>query len=139
MATYVVRSKGKSYTVDVVDQAGGGATVTVEDESFQVEFVSGEGNAVSAGAPATPASSPAAGPVVGTSAPAGPGPAPVAQPAHVGAGSVTAPIPGKVIAVHVAAGATVAAGETVITLEAMKMENAIAAPISGTVKEVRRW
>jgi len=49
---------------------------------------------------------------------------------------VLAPMPGSVIAVHVTPGATVDAGDSLVTLEAMKMEHAVAAPIAGRVSSV---
>jgi excisionase family DNA binding protein len=57
--------------------------------------------------------------------------------AHAGgAVELTAPMPGSVLAVHVSAGDTVSAGDPVITLEAMKMEHVVAAPITGRVGEI---
>jgi biotin carboxyl carrier protein len=53
------------------------------------------------------------------------------------AARISAPMPGLVIGTPLAAGSTVIAGQTVIVLEAMKMENDLASPISGTIKEVR--
>jgi acetyl-CoA/propionyl-CoA carboxylase biotin carboxyl carrier protein len=50
---------------------------------------------------------------------------------------IAAPMPGAVRTVHVAAGDTVDAGDPLVTLEAMKMEHAMAAPIAGRVTEVR--
>ncbi len=47
-----------------------------------------------------------------------------------------APNPGQIIAIHVKQGDRVEAGQVVLILEAMKMENNIAAPRSGTVKEI---
>jgi 3-methylcrotonyl-CoA carboxylase alpha subunit len=49
---------------------------------------------------------------------------------------LAAPMPGKVVAVHVAAGDVVTAGTTLIVLEAMKMEHAIKAPMDGRVMVV---
>ena len=46
------------------------------------------------------------------------------------------PMPGKVIAVDVAAGDTVTAGQRLMVLEAMKMEHAMTAPFDGTVTEL---
>ncbi|EFH90373.1 biotin/lipoyl-containing protein [Ktedonobacter racemifer] len=54
-----------------------------------------------------------------------------------GMASVAAPMPGLVVRVPIEPGATVQEGETVVILEAMKMENDLNAPISGTIQEVR--
>ncbi|MCU0896938.1 MAG: 3-methylcrotonyl-CoA carboxylase, partial [Burkholderiales bacterium] len=51
-------------------------------------------------------------------------------------GGLAAPMPGKVIAVLVSAGAKVEKGAPLVILEAMKMEHTIMAPAAGTVKEV---
>jgi 3-methylcrotonyl-CoA carboxylase alpha subunit len=58
--------------------------------------------------------------------------------AHEGAaGGLTAPMPGKVTALHVKAGDAVKAGQPLIVVEAMKMEHTIHAPADGKVAEVR--
>ena len=59
------------------------------------------------------------------------GAAPVA-----GAVAVKAPMPGNILDVKVAAGASVKAGDVLVILEAMKMENEIVAPQDGTVASV---
>ena len=51
-------------------------------------------------------------------------------------GSLRAPMPGKVVSVEVAVGDLVKKGQTLVILEAMKMEHAIGSPEDGTVKEV---
>ncbi|MFB3102746.1 MAG: acetyl-CoA carboxylase biotin carboxyl carrier protein subunit, partial [Alphaproteobacteria bacterium] len=51
-------------------------------------------------------------------------------------GGLTAPMPGKVVQAMVAAGDKVVRGQTVMILEAMKMEHAISAPADGTVADV---
>ncbi|WP_144108944.1 acetyl/propionyl/methylcrotonyl-CoA carboxylase subunit alpha [Paraburkholderia sp. BCC1886] len=56
--------------------------------------------------------------------------------AEGGEGRLTAPMPGKVIAVLVEAGAVVEKGTPLIVMEAMKMEHTIGAPTAGTVTEV---
>ncbi|MFF0860813.1 biotin carboxylase N-terminal domain-containing protein [Nonomuraea sp. NPDC003560] len=56
---------------------------------------------------------------------------------HVAPGSLLAPMPGSVLRVEVAEGDTVARGQPVLVLEAMKMEHRIAAPAGGVVSDVR--
>ncbi len=51
-------------------------------------------------------------------------------------GEVGAPMPGRVIALHVGEGAQVAAGDPLLTLEAMKMETVVRSPLAGTVREL---
>jgi 3-methylcrotonyl-CoA carboxylase alpha subunit len=52
------------------------------------------------------------------------------------AGRLTAPMPGKIVALLVAAGQPVKKGEPLLIMEAMKMEHTIAAPKDGVVKEL---
>jgi biotin carboxyl carrier protein len=47
------------------------------------------------------------------------------------------PMPGKVIAVLVGEGDGVERGQGVVIIEAMKMENEVRSPVTGTVKEIR--
>ena len=54
-----------------------------------------------------------------------------------GSGKVAVPMQGTIVKVEVEAGQTVEAGDTVVVLEAMKMENNIATDVSGTVSEVK--
>ncbi|WP_417470361.1 biotin carboxylase N-terminal domain-containing protein [Maricaulis sp.] len=51
--------------------------------------------------------------------------------------TIKAPMPGKVLAVNVAAGDSVERGQALVVLEAMKMEHALAAPRDGTIAEMR--
>jgi len=51
-------------------------------------------------------------------------------------GAILSPMPGRIIAVEVAAGDTVAKGQRLVTLEAMKMEHSLVAPFDGTVAEL---
>ncbi|MEV5839538.1 acetyl/propionyl/methylcrotonyl-CoA carboxylase subunit alpha [Nocardia sp. NPDC052112] len=53
---------------------------------------------------------------------------------HVGDAEIRSPMPGSVIAVPVADGATVAVGAPVVVVEAMKMEHTLTAPVAGTVE-----
>ena len=71
-------------------------------------------------------------------APAAPAAAPVAAPAAAPAGGaeVKAPMPGTILSVNVNVGDTVKAGQTLVVLEAMKMENEIVSPADGKVLSV---
>ena len=53
------------------------------------------------------------------------------------AGDIVAPIPGRIMEIKVKVGDTVAKGQTVATMEAMKMENNIASTMDGFVQEIR--
>jgi excisionase family DNA binding protein len=53
-----------------------------------------------------------------------------------GPAELTAPMPGSVVAVHVAVGAAVEVGDPIVTLEAMKMEHVVGAPVGGRVTEL---
>ena len=100
--------------------------ITVEGKTYEmdVELIGANGAVV---APVAKA----AAPVVAAPKAA---PAPVqAKPAEVGSGSVVAPMPGTILKVLKATGDAVKAGEVVLILEAMKMENEITAPVDGTV------
>lgn len=84
---------------------------------------------------ATPAFQPAA-PAPVTPAPAA-APAPAVAPAGA-AGSITveSPMPGKILSVEKKVGDSVEAGQTIMILEAMKMENEIVAPEAGTIASI---
>lgn len=60
--------------------------------------------------------------------------APAAAPA--GSTTVSAPMPGNILDVKVSQGQAVKAGQTLLILEAMKMENEIQSPVDGTVASV---
>lgn len=79
-------------------------------------------------------SAPAAVPAAAPAAAAAPVPAPAAAPANGTA--VKAPMPGNILDVKVSAGDTVAEGQVLMVLEAMKMENDIVAPKAGKVASI---
>lgn len=78
------------------------------------------------------ASAPVAAPV----APAAPVSAAPAAPANAGGVEVTAPMPGTVVRIEVAAGDAVKAGQDLIFIEAMKMETPVKAAADGTVASI---
>ncbi len=109
--------------------------ITLNNRVYEVEVELGQAQLLSefqAYAPAAPAASaPAEAPVA--AAPAAPAPAPAA----VGNGeAVTAPMPGTILKVAVSQGDKVKAGQLLIVLEAMKMENEILAPRDGVISQV---
>lgn len=76
-------------------------------------------------------------PVAAPAPKAAPAPAPkAAAPAAAGSVAVNAPMPGTILDVKVAPGAAVKAGDVLVILEAMKMENEIMAPHDGKVTAV---
>ena len=75
--------------------------------------------------------------VTGPVSPAGPAPVSAAAPAPLaGSGGVASPIAGTVLEVKVKVGDQVTKGQSLLVIEAMKMETAIAAPDAGKVKAV---
>ena len=109
--------------------------ITLEGKTYEMDVVLiGEGGAVKPVAKAAPASAPAqpavSAPVATTAAPA------QQTQKEVSSGSVVAPMPGTVIKIVKNVGDEVKAGELVLILEAMKMENEISAPVSGTLSAI---
>ncbi len=113
--------------------------VTLNGKIYEVEVT--ECDAKVTGVSQVPVSAVAA-PAPVAAAPAAPAAAaPAAAPAAPAASAtdgtpVKAPMPGTIIAVKKNAGEAVKAGDVVVVLEAMKMENDIVAPCDGTVKAI---
>lgn len=107
--------------------------VTLNNRTYEVEVDAGKAmllDEYEAYAPA-PAEAPAAAPA------AAPAPAPAPAPVSLASGEpVAAPMPGNIVRVDVKQGDTVKAGQILIILEAMKMQNEIVAPKDGTVAQV---
>ena len=72
----------------------------------------------------------------GPEAPLSTGTAKGGRPKPGGPGDVTTPVPGRVVKILVTEGTRVAAGDPVLVIEAMKMENRVTAPTDGTVKAI---
>ena len=114
---YQVKVDGKVFEVEV-EKVGGGY------QSLQA----GSLNAAPAPAP-VPQAAPAPAPAPQAA------PAPAAPAASGGSNSdIISPMPGKVLKLIASDGAHVEAGDVVLILEAMKMENEIVAPVGGTLR-----
>jgi len=117
--------------------------VFVDDEYFEVGVEEPGGMPMAGYMPQAPfAAPPRVAPSVrsapATSAPAAPAPAAPAPAAaeEVEGTPLTAPMPGMIVRYEKQVGDTVSQGDTVVILEAMKMENALPAPADGTVKAI---
>ena len=100
--------------------------ITVNGTAYEVEVeeIGAGASVVPAAVTAAPAATPA------------PKAAPKAAPAAEGSVKVNAPMPGNINAVKVSVGQSVKAGDVLLILEAMKMENEIKAPQDGTVASI---
>lgn len=101
--------------------------ITVNGKSYDVVA-----EIINEGASAPASAAPAAVGSASVAAPAAPKPAAPAG----GAGAVPCPLAGRVVAIDKPVGSSVQAGETLITLEAMKMNTTVSSPAAGTVKAV---
>ncbi|GAB6008525.1 acetyl-CoA carboxylase biotin carboxyl carrier protein subunit [Bacteroidia bacterium] len=132
MKQFIYRINGQEYVVAVNKMDDSLAEVAVNGANYKVELVNNE--------EVTLVSRPTVkSPVAATAAPApkATASAPATKPAGGGgAGSVKSPLPGIIIDVLVNVGDEVKKGQTVVMLEAMKMENAIQAPQDGKITEV---
>lgn len=120
-------------TLDLTGIAAAVDEVADEDGNERVRRdvpveVNGRRYSVSVWVPESAAAAPTGGPTRRKSASSGSGGA--------GNGKVTVPMQGTVVKIEVEVGLAVEAGDTILVLEAMKMENNIAADITGTVKEI---
>ena len=104
--------------------------VTLNGKTYEVEAEKG------APMPETVYTAPAAAPAPAVEAPAAPAPAPAPAPAAVSGTVVSSPLPGNVLAIEVNPGEAVKAGQVLVLIEAMKMENEIVAPCDGVVTQI---
>ena len=128
----------------VVPEKGAGIrkfNIFVDDNYYAVEVESEGGAMIAAPVVTQVAAAPKPAAPRPAAAPAAPRPAaapkPAAAPAaKAGAGSVTAPMPGLIVDVTCKLGDKVKAGQPVVILEAMKMQNPLPAPVDGEVKSI---
>ena len=133
MRTYSYTVNGARYDVTIESLRDQVAKLNVNGIAFDVEILGApltEGDLPEVAAAAVPAATAAPAPAA---APAAPAAAPAAKGAAGEGTPVAAPLPGVVTKVLVAAGQAVKKGDTVVVLEAMKMENNITAECDGKV------
>jgi biotin carboxyl carrier protein len=141
MKTYKYKVQGVDYEVEIAEVEGKIAKVNVNGIPFEIEMQKPINAAKhpalantkrSASAPAAPVAPVAAAPAQPAAKPQ-----PAQPAATAGAGTpVKAPLPGTINAINVKVGDTVAVGDVVIILEAMKMQNNIEAENAGTVTSI---
>jgi biotin carboxyl carrier protein len=158
MSQHVLRIGGREYRAEVKELTPGRATVLVDGKEYVIDLVQlgrrkvtgdmvrgSAPGAVPAAAPAPAAPPPGVAPPAGAPAPVAPPPsappvapaaAPRPTPTKAGEGGIVAPMPGLILAMKINEGDTVQAGQALLVMEAMKMENAITSPYSGTVSKI---
>ena len=106
--------------------------VTLNNRVYEVEVEEGSAMLVDEYALAAPAAPAPAAPVAAPAV----APAPAAAAPLAAGEAVKSPMPGNILKINVSQGQSVKEGDTLIVLEAMKMENDVVAPRDGTVAQV---
>ncbi len=135
MKTYQYKVKGVDYEVEIAEVEGNIAKVNVNGIPFEVELQKPINAAKhpSMNHPKVDAPKPVA---------AAPSPAPAAaqkqtaQPTQAGGSVIKAPLPGTITTINVQVGQEVKQGDTVLVLEAMKMQNNIESEYTGKVASI---
>ncbi len=141
MNQHVMKIGGREYKAQVKELSADHALVVVDGKEYTVDLAhlarktvtAAELPRIAAVAPSAPAPAPA--PAVPAAAAVAPPPAKRSVVA-AGDGAITAPMPGSIFQMKTKEGATVQAGQVLLVMEAMKMENPITAPYNGTITKV---
>ena len=140
MNKYQYKVKGVDYEVEIAEVEGNIAKVNVNGIPFEVELQKPINaakhptmTAPKVQAPQPAAAKPAA---AAAAAPAAQAEAPAAAPAAGAGQAVKAPLPGTITDIRVQVGQQVSAGDIVLVLEAMKMQNNIEAEASGKISAI---
>ncbi len=120
MALYQLTINGKTFQADLLHKCGTSVSFALSGTRYDVDI---------APLPISPGTGSVA-------APSMPPPAAIPQIKSAKSDAVYAPMPGIIVSVTVKPGDTVEMGQTVLVMEAMKMENNVASPRAGKVKEV---
>jgi biotin carboxyl carrier protein len=117
---YKINVENMNFEIEIGELTGGTGEIAINGKPYKITIEKRDYSNVGNDARPVQASKPAAG----STSPAG-------------AGSIMAPIPGLVLDLMVNVGDRVEAGQTVVILEAMKMENSLVANAAGKVKEIK--
>ena len=128
MKNYKLKINGNDYNVDINEVEGQEIKLSVNGTEYTVT-VDQEMKQTKKAAPVASTPRPQVTPAAGGSV--------QKSNAPVAGSKVQTPLPGTILDVYVNVGDTVKEGQTVVLLEAMKMENNIEADVAGTVKEVK--
>ena len=132
MKEYNFKINGNEYKVTIDTVEGGKAAVNVNGTDYNVEIGEQLTPKMKKPVQVAPATYQAT-PTIATPS------QPVSAPAAGGAGMpLKSPLPGVILEMKVNVGDTVTEGQTVLVLEAMKMENTIDAPKSGVIKSIAK-
>lgn len=152
MSEHVLRIGGREYRAEVKELTPARATVLVDGKEYVIDVVqlgrrkvTGDQVYGYAPAPVAPAPMPVAAPAppraaapvaaASTPEPAAASARPAA-PKVAGEGGIVAPMPGLILELKATEGIAVQAGQVLLVMEAMKMENAITSPYAGTVAKI---
>lgn len=134
MKEYKYKINGNEYNVKVDETEETAANVEVNGKSFKVEWEKREGapapKPVARVASAPKAAAPAAAPQPAQAAP-------TSGEAPAGSHAIKTPLPGVILDVKVNVGDTIKRGQTLVILEAMKMENNINADADGKIVAIK--
>lgn len=129
MKEFKFKIGGTDYAATVEELEGGKLQVNLNGKAFEVEMPQSD-RKVQRPAAQAPAAPKAAAPVAKAA------PAPAAPAPSAGGRPINAPLPGVVIKINAKVGDKVSTGDTILVLEAMKMENNITADSNGTIKTI---
>ena len=133
MKKYQYKVQGVDYTVQIEEVEGNIAKVSVNDIPFEIELQ----QPINAAKHPTIAKPVVVAPQTDNQASAQPAAAPAQTAAAPASGNaVKAPLPGTITEINVTIGQQVNVGDTVVVLEAMKMQNNIETEYAGTVKAI---
>lgn len=129
MKEFKYKINGNQYNVEILKEEDGVVELSVNGTQYAVEI---EKTEESKPAPQVKKPAPAPSPVKESGAPV------VSQPkSNVAGGAVKSPLPGTILEISVNVGDVVKAGQKLMILEAMKMENVIVSDLSGKVVDIR--